>query len=496
MPGGDPVIERAVHGCPRANRLQEEINMGTAITVGVIGAGSAVFSLGLVKDLCLTESLAGSHVAFMDPDEERLKRIQKLATRYARELGADLSFESTADRRVAMQDADVIVNTAAVVGHHEQIRLREVASKHGYYYGRLRLGSFHNLTLMLAVARDMEEICPDAWLIQSGNPVSAGCTLMTRETSIKVCGLCHGHYGYRNIAEMLGLNPDRITYQAPGLNHNIWLTHFLYEGRDAYPLIDEWIRTKGEAYWQDTAKARPVPEERSGWRSGELRRAWEYDMARGAVEQYRMYGLFPVGDTTRRDVVAWWMHSDLATKKHYWGEPWGGPDTELSWPLYVENHEKRMTWMAELTNDPQASLVEAFGTTKTREGQVDIMDALINNNEAQFQVNIPNRGILEGLPEDVVVEIRAVIDQKGIQPLKPVGSLPPKLMLECILPEWLEMERELLAFKTGDRSMLLWQVLENHQTQSFEQALVVMEELLSQDSNREMDEHYKWPSNW
>ncbi len=464
--------------------------MSRAIKVTVIGAGSAVFSLGLVKDLCLTQSLAGSQVSFMDIDEQRLDMILRLAVRYAEELGADLSFESTGDRRGAMQDADFVVNTAAVKGHHEQIAMKEVASKHGYYYGRLRLPSYYNLQLMLGVARDMEEICPDAWLIQSGNPVSTGSTLIHRETSIRVCGLCHGHYGYRKVATMIGLDADRVTYQAPGLNHNIWLTHFIYEGKDAYPLLDEWIESEGEAYWTDTTSARA---NRKGWRSGERARAWEYDLARGAVEQYRMYGLLPVGDTTRREIVGWWLHRDLPTKLHFWGEPWGGPDTERSWPLYVANLERRLARISELVSDPKSSIVGEFGSSKTREGQVDIMDALVNNNEGQFQVNIPNRGILKGLPDDLVVEVRAVIDQRGIQPIQPVDGLPPKIMLECILPEWLEMERNLLALKTGDRTMLLWDVLENHHTRSYEQALAVLEELLSMEENREMAAHFKWP---
>jgi alpha-galactosidase len=467
--------------------------MSTAVKVTVIGAGSATFSLGLVKDLCLTENLSGSLISFMDIDTERLPTIHKLAQRYASELGADVRFESTTDRKAALRDADFVVNTAAVQGHHEQITAKEVAAKHGYYYGRLVLGSYYNLKLMLEVARDMEALCPEAWLIQSGNPVSTGSTLMNRETGIKVCGLCHGHYGYRKVASMLGLDPDRVTYQASGLNHNIWLTHFIYEGKDAYPLLDEWIATRGEEYWRDTTAARA---DRGGWGTGELARAWEYDMARGAIEQYRMYGLLPIGDTTRRDVISWWLHKDLAAKLYYWGEPWGGPDTERSWPLYVQNLERRIERIRELANDPSASIVADLGSTKTREGQVDIMDALVNNNEGQFQVNIPNRGILKGLPDDIAVEVRAVVNQKGIQPIQPVAGLPPKIMLECILPEWMQMERELLALKTGDRSILLWQVLDNHQTCSYEQGLAVLEELLGLEFNHEMNEYYKWPTNW
>jgi alpha-galactosidase len=451
--------------------------MPTAIRVSVIGAGSAQFSLGLVKDLCLTESLAGSQVCFMDINQERLELIYKLAQRYASELGADLRFERTTDRAAALHEADFVIDTAAVKSHHHQRAIRELTARHGYYYGGVRLGNFYQLQLMLEVARAMERICPDAWLIMSGNPVFEGCTLLTRETGIKVCGLCHGHYGVYEIAQTIGLDPQRITWQAPGLNHNIWLTHFLYEGKDAYPLIDEWIATKGEEYW----------------RTHVATRTHDVQMSRGAVHQYHMYGLFPIGDTVRRG--GWWYHTDLATKKYWFGEPWGGPDTELARPLFVASLEQRLAEMARLTNDPKASLVEAFGATKTREQQVPIIDGLVNNNEGQFQVNVPNRGALEGVPDDVVVEVPAIVNRKGIQALH-VGALPPKIMFEQILPEWLQMERDLLAFKTGDRSMLLWNVLDSHQTRSYDQAVAVLDDLLAMEGHEEMAAHYRFPARW
>ena len=474
--------------------------MSTAIKIAVIGAGSATFSLGLVRDLCLTQGLAGSQVCFMDIDQERLEMIHNLAARYAGELGADLSFESTADRQTSMQDADFVINTASVVSHQQSLASRDVGTKHGYYYSsRVSAGEYgyRNMHFMLDVARDMEGICPDAWLIQSGNPVFQGCTLLTRETSIKVCGLCHGHYGYRKICQMIGIDPDRVTWQAPGLNHNIWLTHFLYEGRDAYLLVDQWIATKGEEYWQMNVASLPGPSEGKGQPASELRRklrrAWDIDMSRAAVHMYRMYGLLPVGDTPRRG--GWWYHTDLATRKHWYGEPWGGQDTDLSWPLYVENLERRIAEMTRLANDPKASLIEAFGAEKTTEQQVPIIDGLVNDNEGQYQVNVPNRGALEGLPDDVVVEVPAIVNQEGIQPIH-VTPLPPKIMLEQILPEWLQMERALLALKTGDRSLLLWNVLDNHQTRSYDQAVAVLGDLLAVEGNEETNEYFKWPANW
>src|SRR3954451_3778307 len=222
--------------------------MGSSVKIAVIGAGSAVFSLGLIRDLCLQESLRGSTVSFVDIDPERLEMIHRLATRYADELGVDLRFEKTADRTVALDGAQYVINTAAR-SHDDEEAERTLGEQHGYYRG-FRLSWFPNLTLMMAVARDVERICPDAWLIQSGNPVFDGCTLMTRLTSLKIVGLCHGHYGYRQIGQVLGLDPDKIRCLAPGINHGIYATHLEYDGEDLYPRLDEWIAGEAEQFWR------------------------------------------------------------------------------------------------------------------------------------------------------------------------------------------------------------------------------------------------------
>ena len=454
--------------------------MSTRVKIGVIGAGSAQFAAGLVNDLCRMESLYGSHVTLMDINAERLALMHKLAVRFADELGADVTFEATTDRQATLQDADFVINTAYVQGHYHERAMRQVTTEHGYYYGGVGLGSWYQLRLMLDVARDVERICPDAWLIQSGNPVFEGCSLMSRETGAKVVGLCHGHYGYREIAEAIGIDPDRVSWQAVGLNHNIWLTHFSYENRDAYPLIDAWIETEAQDYW----------------RTHVATHTHDAQMSRAAVHQYRLYGLFPIGDTVRKG--GWWYHTDIETKKRWFGEPWGGPDTELARPIYVSRLEQVLEMIVRALEDPQARLAELAvqllgGRTMTGEQIVPIMDALANNHEGKFQVNVPNQGALAGIPDDVVVEVPAIIDRQGVQPLH-VGALPPKIMLECILPEWLDMERELEAFRTGDRSMLLWRVLDGHQTRSYDQAVAVLEDLLAMQANGEMNASFEFPS--
>ena len=443
--------------------------MAKDLKICIIGAGSAQFSLGLVKDLCLTDNLRGSHISLMDIDLGRLDMIHKLATRYAEQLGAGLTFDSTTDRTVALNGADYVINTGYVLGHSVEASLRDVCSRNGYYHYDRGIGPYHQFWLMLGVARDMDKICPDAWLIQSGNPVFHGSTLVTRETGVKLIGLCHGHYGYKEIADVLGLDPEKVVYEEPGLNHNIWLTRFEYEGQNAYPLLDEWIATRGEEYW----------------RTHRARTTHDTQMSRGVCNIYHLYGVMPIGDTARR--VGWWYHTDIVTKKRWFGEPFGGPDTHIARPYFVKNLEKSIARMAEVANDPKANLVKAFGATKTSEQIVPILDAISFNNAGDFQVNVPNKGgKLKGIPENVVVEMPAHIDQTGVH-IKDVSPLPARVMLNHIFPDWLEMERDLYAFKTGDKAMLLWQLLNDHGTKNYDLAVSMLDELLTDPGIRSVE---------
>ena len=454
----------------------------SSVKVTIIGAGSVVFSLGLVKDLCLTEGLKGSMVHFMDINEERLDVVYRLAQRYAEDLGSDLKFARTLDRAESLHDTDFVINTATVT-HNEYFakRRRALAAKHGYFYGHTGMPEYHNLQLMLDVAKDVEVIAPEAWILQAGNPVFDGTTLMGRETDVKVCGLCHGHYGYRGVARTIGLDPDKVTWQAPGLNHNIWLTHFYYEGQDAYPILDQWIDENIEQYWADHKETGVSAQ-------------W----SPAAIHQYKMFGLFPIGDTPRTG--GWWYHTDLETRTRWYGAG-GGGDTPEGRDRILHEKEEKYAQMKAAAYDPQVRPITMFGSTKTTEQHIPIVDALVNDNEYRAQVNVLNNGAFPGLPDDVAVEVPAVVNRMGIQPIR-VEPLPNKIMLECIYPDWLEMERTLEALLSGDKSMLLFGVLQSHQTRSYDQAVDVFDALFDIEPNEPMayvediHDHYDWPENW
>ena len=457
----------------------------SGVKVTIIGAGSAVFSLALVKDLCLTKSLSGSTICFMDIHEERLDTVYQLAIRYAQDLGADLRLERSLDREQALQDADFVINTATVSGDEPtKKRTRDMTAKLGYYFTHTGMLRYHDLQLMLDVVLDMEAICPDAWVLQAGNPVFPGTTLMSRETDIKVCGLCHGHYGYKTIARVIGLDPDEVICQAPGLNHNIWMTHFLHQGEDAYPLIERWIADEAEGFWREHEEAgTAIPTQ----------------MSRAAIHQFKMFGLMPIGDTPRTG--GWWYHTDLDTHLRWYGGPTGGKDSPAGRDQVLIRKEKHMAQRREAAYDPKVRPIDLFGDERTREQHVPIIDALVNNHEGQFQVNVLNNGVLAGIPDDVAVEVPAIVNKMGIQPLQ-VDPLPRKILLEQIYPAWLNMELTLEALLTGDKSMLLYGILESHQTRSYEQAVKALDAIMALEPNERMpfiediNDHYRWPENW
>lgn len=434
--------------------------MSRSIKLGVIGAGSAQFSLGLVRDLCLAEGLRDTTVTLMDVDDERLAVIHGLATRYAAELGVGLRIEATTDRVRALAEADFVLNTALPGGHGWEEACRAATEAVGYYRGLRQLQTnLHQYDLMLSIARDMERRCPDAWLVQSANPVFEGCTLLTRETGIKTVGLCHGFHGYRRLCDVLGVPADEVGWAAPGVNHWIYLTEFRHRGEDLYPRLERWIADDAPAFWQTFA--------------GDYN---DTQLARGAIDHYRRVGLMPIGDAART-FSEWYYHPDLATEQRWYGHL-GGFDSAPGWARYLAKLDQNLARIAAAAADRTARVTDVFPPQPSREVQVPIIDALANDRPGLFQVNRPNRGAIAGVADDVVVEGRALVDGSGITLLQ-VGALPEKLMRLVLLPRIAKAEKELLAFHTGDRDVLTSILLDDHRTRSLAQAEAAVDALLA-----------------
>lgn len=451
--------------------------------IAVIGAGSIAWSATLVRDLCMTPSLWGGTVFLMDIDKERLDLIYSFAKRYASEIKADLKFEETTDRKEAIKNSEFVINTAMAGGHQYYEMMRAVSEKYGYYRGinsvewnmvsdYHTIWGYYQLKLMIDIARDIEEARPDAWLLLLANPVFDGTTLISRESKVRVIGLCHGHLGYEEMAKILRLRLKNVEVVSAGLNHVIWMIKFYFKDEDAHPLLDEWIEKKAEKYWKTWYRKQTSP--------------FDIQMSPAAIDMYRLYGSFPTGDAVRGG--SWKYHWNLEVKKKWFG-PTGGPDSETGWKLYLERHEKWLDRGIKAIRDETTPLTRLVPSKRSQESVVPIINSIANDEEGVYQVNVPNQGIIDGVRDDVAVEAPAQVDGKGIHRI-PIGSLPKRIMKHVIYPRIMRMEWAVEAYTEGGRNSLFEWLIVDPRTKSTEQVEQVIDAILSLPRNQEMARHF------
>lgn len=441
-----------------------------------------MFSVNLVKDLCVNKHFSDCTVALMDISKERLDAIYGLCTRYIEEMGATLKVEKTMDRREAMQGADFVMNVALDYGHERFKQGIEVAYKNGYRFG----GSlhvvhdegfyinFHQLRLMEDILLDMLEICPNAYYILVANPVQAGVTYLQRKyKNAKIVGMCHGYYGVYRIAKAMGLNVDDVGFEISGVNHFIWLTSFRYKGQDGYKLLDKWI-DEHDGYLV-------TPDKQKDWGIG------IDEVSKKAVDQYKKYGLFPIGDTPSSGGGAWgWeYHTDDETESEYQCRPYQWYQT------YFSGCDNATANLEKIINDRSIRVSDVFSTQQSAEPMIPLIEGLAYDTDTKVVVNILNDGgYMKGMPTDYEVEITARVDKHGIHPIHNDG-LPKPIMAHLLRDRVAPVEVELEAFENHSKKLLTDLVMMDPWTKSREQAEKLIDDIFNLPCNADMKEYYK-----
>jgi alpha-galactosidase len=446
------------------------------VKISVIGAGSAVFSLNLIKDLCLTPNLHGSTVSFMDVDQKRLDTAFALCSRYAEEIGAKLALEKTTDRRKSLEKADFVVNLALTASHS---RLRDgwaIAERHGYRFGgsyhimhdEAFWVNFHQLKLFDSLIADILDVCPDAWYVKVANPVLAGITMLCRRhPTAKIVGLCHGYLGVHEVARVLGMDPEETTFLIPGVNHFVWLTHFHYKGEDAYPILDRWIEKDGPEYWKTC---------RFGSQMGPK-----------AVDLYRKFGVFPIGDTGSPGggTWPWWYHLTDAMEKEWKESPKGFYDR------FIDGGLAQVADMSRIAADRSAKVTDTFKPHKSHETMVPILESIACDIPRVLQVNILNKGsYVPGIPQDFEVEIPALCSKRGVEGIQTDG-LPVAVLAHTLRDRVACVEVELEAYQKRSKEMLLQLILMDPWSRSEKQAKAMLDEILALPYHAEMRAHFR-----
>ncbi|MBW7455316.1 hypothetical protein ACFOLF_37715 [Paenibacillus sepulcri] len=209
----------------------------------LIGAGSAVFTQGLVADLITTEGLGTWEVALVDTDPAALKAITGFVSRMIAAKGADIPVHSASDRRDVLKGADVVVTTIAVGGRRAWEKDVFIPRKYGIYQpvgdttmpgGISR--ALRMIPAMIQIAEDIKRLCPDAYFFNYSNPMTPVCQAIRSELDIPVIGLCHGVlHVEQHIGRLLGREPGTIRSLGAGLNHLTFLYDLRAGGEDLHP---------------------------------------------------------------------------------------------------------------------------------------------------------------------------------------------------------------------------------------------------------------------
>ena len=435
------------------------------IKISIIGAGSGCFSLGIIRDLCLTKNLQGSTISFMDIDEGRLNAVYNLCCRYSEEMGVNLTLEKTTDRKASLKGADFVINTALAASH---TRLKEgwkVALKHGYrfpgsyhiMYDEAFWINFYQLRLMESITQDILDICPDAWHLMVANPVVAGTTFLTRKyPKSKLVGLCHGYAEVYKIAENLGLGREGLNFQISGVNHFVWLTHLYHQGTDMLPVLSESVK--------DSTDSRHV--------------------------LYKQFGVHPIGDTAgwTGALWPWWNNVDKMHIDFWKDDP---DDFTNGWDSYFNMVNKQAEDIKKHSSDLSIKVTEIYPPNKDDELMIPLIESLACDIPRVFILNVQNTNeFVPGIPRDFEVEIPALASKRGVQGMKTNG-LPKQVLLHTLRDRVIPVEMELEAYETGSRDLLLQLIFMDKSTGSTRQAKDFLDEILLLPYHKEMKEHYK-----
>ncbi len=218
--------------------------------IALVGAGSVVFSKNLIGDVLSFPELADCHIALMDIDRDRLRVAERMTTKVAAALHAQPTITTHTERRAALVDADYVINTIQVGGYRPSTVVDfEVPKRHHLRQtiaDTLGIGgimrALRTIPVLRDLCRDMEAVCPEAWLLNYTNPMAMNCWALSRLTPIRTVGLCHSVQGTAmQLADDVGVPYRDISYLAAGINHMAFYLRFERHGEDLYPLIHKVV---------------------------------------------------------------------------------------------------------------------------------------------------------------------------------------------------------------------------------------------------------------
>ena len=387
-----------------------------------MGAGSTVFVKNVLGDTLLTDALNDCEIALYDIDAHRLEEsylvVEALNKKYNADKATIKKYLGVSERKAALKGARFVIN-AIQVGLYDPCTIIdfEVPKKYGLRQtigDTLGIGGIfrglRTIHVLKDFAADMQEVCPDAWLLNYTNPMAILSGFMQRYTNVKTVGLCHSvQVCSRDLLKGLGMEDVQIGSELiAGINHMGWLLEIRDEnGDDLYPEIKRRAKQKN-ASEKHGDMVRYDYIDKLGYyctESSEHNAEYNYFYIKSRYPELIDKFNIPLDEYPRRCVNQ------------------------------IKNWEKQKE---ELLNGGDIE------HTRSHEYASRIMEAMVTNQPYKIGGNVLNTGLIDNLPSDACVEVPCLVDGSGIHPTH-IGRLP----VQCAAMNMLDINCQLLTIEAA-----------------------------------------------
>jgi alpha-galactosidase len=372
-----------------------------------MGAGSGFYEKLFIDVLSMPGADQGE-MAIVDIDPVRLDLAERLGRKILQDMGKAWTLTATANRREVLAGADYIINCIEVSGVDCVRHDNDIPARYGVDQcigdtigpGGL-MKALRTVPVFLEVLKDVEELCPDAWVLNYTNPMSIMCLAASRASSAKVVGLCHSVQGTSHqLAGHCGVPYHELKWKCGGINHLAWFTELRHKGQDLYPALHEKARDDKET--------------------------WERDPVR--FDMMHHFGHFVTESSGHFSeyLPFYRKRPELLEKYCRPGYLGGSGFYAREWPTWRKQQDERRTKI--LAGETLEG--KAYSLDRTWEYCSWIIQAVETGDPFVAYCSVPNGGLIENLPSDGVVEVACLCDRTGITPVR-FGPLPAQCAAIC-----------------------------------------------------------------
>lgn len=386
--------------------------------IAMIGAGSMVFCKTLVNDILATEALQDSEICLMSRTKPKLDRMEAFVQRMIKENQLPATTWSTLDRREALKDADYVIIMIQVGGFEAFKHDYEIPLKYGVDQcigdslgpGGVFRG-LRTIPVLADIVRDMEELCPNAYLLNYANPMAACCYALGKVSTVPFIGLCHGVQTTLDlISGYVQVSKEEIDFHCAGINHMAWFLSLKDKrnGKDLYPLLKENFE-KPEYYINEKVRG----------------------------EVMRHFGYFMTESTGHLSEYIPWFRSSQRALDLYCDQPDFGGESGAYY-----NYSKML--IDKYKDVDYLALEDPIIRSRSVEYCSYILEAIETGNPFQLNGNVRNDDYITNLPSGCCVEVPVTVDKTGFHPEK-VGDLP----VQCAALNQSNVTVQTLAVEAG-----------------------------------------------